>query len=121
MRRTANRSARPTTGSEGRAGGSKTKPVMTPVIGRDGPPRQRLKPTEPPTGYGVCRLGILFHKAKLPGDRIMATSKARDDIKKDLKTLKEDLKVGARRSEERRGGRGRSHRCRRERGQSRRQ
>ena len=41
--------------------------------------------------------GVPYLTVKLKtGARIMATTKAREDIKNDLKTLKEDLKVGAR-------------------------
>ena len=40
---------------------------------------------------------VLYLTVKLKtGARIMAVSKAREDIKNDLKTLKEDLKTGAR-------------------------
>ena len=44
-------------------------------------------------GAGVLYLIV---KLTISGARIMATTKAREDIKNDLKTLKEDLKTGAR-------------------------
>src|SRR5690606_40150449 len=47
---------------------------------------------------GVPAWASLFNRQAYTrsGARIMATSKAREDIKNDLKTLKEDLKAGAR-------------------------
>jgi ElaB/YqjD/DUF883 family membrane-anchored ribosome-binding protein len=56
-----------------------------------------LRCGEPGLDHGVPQQGSLFYRqACQNGARIMAATKAREDIKNDLKTLKEDLKAGAR-------------------------
>jgi len=58
--------------------------------------RDHVALREPSPWCGVFRQGCLSNAKLKTGARIMATTKAREDIKNDLKTLKEDLKVGAR-------------------------
>jgi len=63
---------------------------------RTGPAALQQYP-EPQARSGVEATTPLSNRqAYMTGDRIMATTKAREDIKNDLKTLKEDVKVAAR-------------------------
>ena len=56
---------------------------------------------EPAGVGGVASLYLILSSSLQTGSVTMATTKAREDIKNDLKTLKEDIKVGAREEGER--------------------